>query len=243
MTPQLIDTRLLARAHRDEVPVRRTGRVVAARTACVRLMGALLMGLVCTVTDSQAQRQPANGAPTIIRISAEQVATSPEVRQLVEDIRRQADAFIFLSGGASRMSEESSRKLLDLFAALSTLSDRGLRIAVGDGGTKAGIMEAAGVSRRVSGHAFALIGVSPAPEVLPLGAPERTPVDPNHTHIVAVDNPGWVDRKRKDGWTPDQGYWGSETETMYALFARMAEGKTCRRRAGVEPAPRATDRR
>ncbi len=177
------------------------------------------------MTDARAQNLAVDGTPTVIRMSAGPIATSPEARQLVEDVRRRADAFVFLCGGASGMARQSKQGLLALLSALSTVGDFGLRIAVGDGGTQAGIMEAAGLARRASGRPFPLIGVSPALEILPLGAPGRTPVDPNHTHIVAVDNPEWVARRRKEGWTPDLGYWGSETDTMYALFARLAEGK------------------
>jgi hypothetical protein len=42
------------------------------------------------------------------------------------------------------MQEDQQRQLLAMFDALSLLAKAGRRIAVGDGGTKAGIMEAAG---------------------------------------------------------------------------------------------------
>ena len=47
-------------------------------------------------------------------------------------------------------------------------------------------MEAAGRARRASSYAFPLIGVAPAREIPPRG---KTPVDPNHSHVIAVDNP------------------------------------------------------
>jgi hypothetical protein len=56
-----------------------------------------------------------------------------------------------------------------------------------------------------------LIGVAPAGEIPPRG---KTPVDPNHSHVVAVENPA----------APAQDSWGSETATMYWLFAKLAEG-------------------
>ena len=87
-----------------------------------------------------------------------------------------------------------------------------MRIAVGDGGTRAGIMEAAGRARRASGNAFSLIGVAPAGEIPPRG---KTPLDPNHSHIVAVDDPS----------APAHDSWGSETVTMYWLFAKLSEGR------------------
>ena len=57
-----------------------------------------------------------------------------------------------------------------------------------------------------------MIGVAPAREIPPRG---KTPVDPNHSHVVAVDNPS----------APAQDSWGSETDTMYWLFAKLAEGR------------------
>ena len=99
-----------------------------------------------------------------------------------------------------------------MFDALSLLTKAGHRLAVGDGGTKAGIMEAAGLARKASGYAFPLIGLAPAAEIPPRGP---TPVDPNHSHIVAVDNPA----------APAGDAWGSETGTMYWLFAQLAEGR------------------
>ena len=84
------------------------------------------------------------------------------------------------------MSEDHQRQLLAMFDALTLVAKTGRRIAVGDGGTQAGIMEAAGLARRASGNAFPLIGVAPAREIQPRG---KTPVDPNHSHVVAVDNP------------------------------------------------------
>jgi hypothetical protein len=73
-------------------------------------------------------------------------------------------------------------------------------------------MAAAGRARRASGNGFPLIGVAPAREIPPRG---KTPVDPNHSHLVAVDDPS----------APAHDSWGSETEAMYWLFAKLAEGR------------------
>lgn len=110
------------------------------------------------------------------------------------------------------MGDDQQRQLMAMFEALALVAKGGRRIAVGDGGTQAGIMEAAGRARRASGNAFPLIGVAPAREVPPRG---KTPIDPNHSHVVAVDNPS----------APAQDSWGSETDTMYWLFAKLAEGR------------------
>ena len=119
---------------------------------------------------------------------------------------------MFLSGGASKMRAEDQRQLLSMLGALTLVAKGGRRIAVGDGGTQAGIMEAAGLARRSSGNAFPLIGVAPANEIPPRG---KTAIDPNHSHIVAVGNPS----------APAQDSWGSETDTMYWLFGKFAEGR------------------
>jgi hypothetical protein len=109
------------------------------------------------------------------------------------------------------MSADHQRQLLAMFAALADVA-QSRRIAVGDGGTKAGIMQAAGDARHASGEKFPLIGVAPAGEIPPDG---DTPVDPNHSHVVAVRNPS----------APPKDAWGSETEAMYWLFGKLADGR------------------
>jgi hypothetical protein len=151
--------------------------------------------------------------PRIITVTASRVDAAPEIGALVLETRAQADAFIFLSGGAAKMSTESEDALLGLFDAFAILGGDGLRFAVADGGTRAGIMQAAGRARTRSVPPFPLIGVSPAREIPPHGS---TPVDPNHSVIVAVENLDW------DG---ADGYFGSETVAMYWLFDRLAEGR------------------
>jgi len=153
------------------------------------------------------------GSPRIVPVLAARIDDDPAVGTLVRELRAEADAFVFLSGGAAKMSSESERALLELFDGLRMLAAEGLRIGVGDGGTQAGIMQAAGNARAKSTPPFPLLGISPAREIPPAGT---TPVDPNHSAIVAVDNPDW------DG---SNGYFGSETAAMYKLFARLAEGR------------------
>ena len=151
--------------------------------------------------------------PRILTVTADRIDDDAAVRTLISETRASADAFVFISGGASKMSDDRKRTLLDLLHALTILANEGLRFGVGDGGTKAGVMEAAGLARARSAHTFPLIGVSPAREIPPHG---DTPVDPNHSVIVAVDNPSW---------SGTAGYFGSETAAMYRLFGRLAEGK------------------
>lgn len=158
-----------------------------------------------------AQSTSGTPEPRVLDVSSVALETNRPLAALVAEIRRQANAFVFLSGGASKMQKEHQRRLLSMFQGLRLLASSGWRIAVGDGGTHAGIMEAAGQARRASGDAFPLIGVAPAGEIPPRG---KTPIDPDHSHIIAVDNPA----------APAQDAWGSETETMYWLFGRLAEG-------------------
>lgn len=173
----------------------------------------LVRVLIVAASMSDIVSQPPPREPSIIRVAAESAATDPSLRALIEDLRAQADAFVFLAGGAAKMTDEDQRRLLTLFDALGLVARGGTRLAVGDGGTQAGIMEAAGRARQASGGAFLLLGIPPAAEIPPRG---QTPIDPQHSHIIAVDNRAW------DG---SHGAWGSETATMYEVFARLASGR------------------
>jgi hypothetical protein len=151
--------------------------------------------------------------PRIITVVASRVDEDVDIEALVTETRAQAVARVFLSGGAAGLSSASEQALVRLFEALAILAAERLRFAVADGGTAAGIMQAAGRARAQSPHRFPRIGVSPMREIVPYGS---TPVDPNHTVIVAIDNPEW---------DATDGYFGSETGAMYGLFARLAAGK------------------
>ena len=82
-------------------------------------------------------------------------------------------------------------------------------------------MEAAGRARLAARPPFPLVGVAPRPEV----DGGDTPVEPNHSHLVAVENPSWVAARSQAGWRPDQGYWGSEVDAMFDLFDRLSRGR------------------
>ncbi len=162
--------------------------------------------------------------PVVLQLNSEESYPDDVVR-VIEAMRSEADAFVFLSGGASNMSDDDRAALLDLFRCFEILSDRGLRFAVGDGGTKAGIMEAAGRARFATGNSFPLLGISPAPEIGFDGRSGSTEMDPNHSYVLAVTNDPWLEDQKKNGWEPSWGYWGSETETMYEIFRRLAQGR------------------
>lgn len=184
------------------------------RATLTTLIGLLNGTAMAMAPPARAHGQPAGPAagPRAIEVSSVAPEKSSLLSSLVDGIRKQADAFVFLSGGASKMTEADQRQLLAMFDALSMVAKAGRRIAVGAGGTQAGIMQAAGSARRASDNAFPLVGVAPAREIPPRG---KTPVDPNHSHIVAVDDPS----------APAQDSWGSETATMYWLFGKFAEGR------------------
>ena len=147
-----------------------------------------------------------------IEVSSVAPESNAQLAALVDDIRRQADRFVFLSGGAGNMDTERHQPSVAMLDALSQLLLDGYRLGVGDGGTRAGIMEAAGRARRASGNKFVLLGVAPAVDVPPRG---NTPIDPNHSHIVTVADP----------LAPPVDAWGTETATMYWLFGRISSGR------------------
>ena len=182
----------------------------AHRISAVAVFGSTLLALLPSLSNMQAQAGA--GRPRVIEVASVAPEKNAQLSSLIAEIRSQADAFVFLSGGASRMREDHQQQLLGMFEALALVAKGGRRIAIGDGGTQAGIMEAAGDARVASGNAFPLIGVAPARDIPPRG---KTPLDPNHSHVVAVDNPS----------APAKDSWGSETETMYWLFDTLAEGR------------------
>jgi len=159
-----------------------------------------------------------------VTVDASTIRQTPAVTAIVEEVRREAEVFVFLSGGASKMADATKDKLLGLLQALAVIAGE-RKLAVGDGGTKAGLMTAAGEVRHSAPHAFLLIGVAPAPELTRTDEPGKTPVEPNHTHLVAVTNAAWAAEQRARGWSSDDGYWGSETDAMYDLFGRLAQGR------------------
>lgn len=175
-----------------------------------RRIGLLLAALASAGGTVTAQTPPGPG-PVRIDVPGSATPDAEPLRALVRDVRSHADAFVFLSGGASKMAPDVEHELRSMFESLADIA-KTRRIAVGDGGTHAGIMRAAGEARRHSGDAFPLIGVTPAREIPPAG---ETPVDPHHSHLVAV-----ADHAARAG----EG-WGTETDTMYRLFAALAAGR------------------
>jgi hypothetical protein len=183
----------------------------------------LVMVLVLVALMSHTDAQPHE--PQIIPVTADSAATDAKLRGVIEELRGRTDAYVFLAGGASNMDAGDQQKLFVLFDAMAIVARHGTRLLVGDGGTQAGIMEAAGKVRLKSGRAFPLVGVSPASEIATtpdttsdatVDAKRKTPVDPNHSHIIAVEDS--ARDKTRDAW-------GTETPTMYHVFGRLAQDR------------------
>jgi hypothetical protein len=163
-------------------------------------------------------------SPQFLAVDAERIDEDAALARVVADIREEAGTFVFLSGGAGGMSTHVQRRLVSLLEGIALLA-RGRTVAVGDGGTRAGVMEAAGLARRASGGLFPLVGICPAIPVTTTGEEGKTPVDPNHSHVIAVRDRAWESARRAEGWTPKDGYWGSETPAMHRIFARLAQAR------------------
>ena len=92
----------------------------------------LVAALLAALTPMPAAQTPPR-PPRIIPVSSTARETSAQLSALVAEVRKDADAFVFLSGGASKMREDHQRQLLAMFDALSLLTKPGRRFAVGDG--------------------------------------------------------------------------------------------------------------
>ena len=82
----------------------------------VAIESALLM-LLASVSSTQTQERA--GRPRVFEVSSEALENNAQLSLLIAEIREQADAFVFLSGGASKMSEDHQRQLLAMFEALA----------------------------------------------------------------------------------------------------------------------------
>lgn len=161
--------------------------------------------------------------PVIVRVTSGAQQQSTDLDRLVDDVRGRAAAFVFLSGGAAGMPLAVQRRVRKLLDALPVLVSRGMRLAVADGGTGVGLMKEAGLARRRGGNTFPLIGVAPA-SVLDTRA-STWGVDPNHSHLVAVDPAQWTAESPSAG-RDEPTVWGSEADVMFALFDRLAERRS-----------------
>jgi hypothetical protein len=107
----------------------------AHRVSAVAVFGSTLLALLPSLSNAQAQAGA--GRPRVIEVSSVAPEKNAQLSSLIAEIRSQTDAFVFLS--ASRMREDHQQQLLGMFEALALIAKGGRRIAVGDGGTQAGI--------------------------------------------------------------------------------------------------------
>lgn len=102
---------------------------------------------------------------------------------------------IFVSGGASDMSEDDKRLIETMIDRVAQYAQERNAIII-DGGTEAGIMEIIGATRDRHAFGFPLIGVSPIGKVSYPGyknSGEEATLEDNHTHFVLVDSEEWGD--------------------------------------------------
>ena len=90
-------------------------------SGAVLLVCAVLLTMLMPTLAAQTTAR----APRIIQASSTAPASNAQLSALVADVRKQADAFVFLSGGASKMREDHQRQLLAMFGALSLVTKTG----------------------------------------------------------------------------------------------------------------------
>lgn len=119
---------------------------------------------------------------------------------------------IFISGGASNMSEDDITRTRILIDECISAFAQEKKITVIDGGTEAGVMDMIGDSRRQHKYNFPLIGVSPLQKVeFPgfRGTDPEAELQDGHSHFVLVES----------------NEWGGETNTIIALTKAIAAQK------------------
>jgi hypothetical protein len=120
---------------------------------------------------------------------------------------------IFITGGASAMSEEDiqqTRRLIE--EGIATFAQKH-RITVIDGGTEAGVMEMIGTARKKKNYNFPLVGVAPIHKVSWPGYQGRSSeatLQAGHSHFVLVDSDEW----------------GGESNMIVSLSKKIAAGKS-----------------
>ncbi|TVR23975.1 MAG: hypothetical protein EA396_02485 [Anaerolineaceae bacterium] len=100
---------------------------------------------------------------------------------------------IFISGGASKMSDEDKRMTERIIAEIVDFAEEH-SILIIDGGTESGVMKMVGDTRHDRGYKFPLVGVSPLGRVAWPGydnPDQQAMLEDSHTHFVLVDTPEW----------------------------------------------------
>jgi hypothetical protein len=101
---------------------------------------------------------------------------------------------IFITGGASSMSEEDIQQTRILIEEGIAAFAQKHRISVIDGGTEAGVMEMIGTARMKHNYNFPLIGVAPVHKVSwpgYTGRSSESTLQAGHSHFVLVESDEW----------------------------------------------------
>jgi hypothetical protein len=107
-----------------------------------------------------------------------------------------ANPTIFISGGASGMSEHDVKLTQQIVVNGIARFAQEHKIVVIDGGTESGVMKMMGDARRTSGYTFPLIGIAPLAKVDYPGhhnANKEASLENGHSHFVLVDGKEWGD--------------------------------------------------
>lgn len=105
---------------------------------------------------------------------------------------------IFVSGGATYMSDEDRARVLDILGAVATFAQEKGAVII-DGGTESGVMQMVGEARATGQHTFPLIGVSPLGKVSYPGYKnpnEEAFLEDSHSHFVLVNGDNWGDESQ-----------------------------------------------
>lgn len=101
---------------------------------------------------------------------------------------------IFVSGGASLMSEKDIQRTRDIMSQGIAKFAQEFGVTVIDGGTEAGVMAMLGQARHENNYDFPLVGVAPEQKVAYPGKPndeKDADLDDGHSHFVLVDADDW----------------------------------------------------
>ncbi len=103
---------------------------------------------------------------------------------------------IFISGGASGMSERDVQMTKQIVANGIVRFAQEHQMVVIDGGTESGVMKMMGDARREKGYTFPLIGIAPMGKVDYPGhhnPNKEASLENGHSHFVLVDGKEWGD--------------------------------------------------
>ncbi|MGB7440062.1 MAG: hypothetical protein WA919_03265 [Coleofasciculaceae cyanobacterium] len=104
---------------------------------------------------------------------------------------------LVIVGGASKMSEESLKRLESLFTEVLAPVAEKLGAFVLDGGTDAGVMQMMGKARTQTNGTFPLVGIAPVGKVLipdqDFFSSGEIELEPNHTHFLLIPGSTWGD--------------------------------------------------